>query len=103
MDKSAHTPQSLMSPVGCHTCAALATVSMSSATGKPTSVPGAMRSVLNAVSHVRGHWGELPSSVGKSKGSTVSRTFGAKRWWAVQCRTTCSGERSRYPSCKPPS
>ena len=67
VDSSAHTPQSLLLPVGRRTCAALATVSRSSAPGHTDRwPPGAMRSVLTAVSHVRGHWGELPSSVGTS-------------------------------------
>ena len=51
----------------------------------------------------RVHSGELPSIVGRSKGSTLNCAFGAKRWWVVQCRTPCSTERSRYTNSERPS
>ena len=104
VDSNAHTPQSVLMPARCCTCAALLTVSMSSACGHTDLCPlGAMRSVLTAVSHVCGHWGELPSNVCRSRGSTVSRMFGARRWWVVQCRKSSSTERSRYTNSEPPS
>ena len=91
-------------PAGYCTCAALATVGRFSAPGHTDLCPAvAMRSVVTAVSHMRVHSGELPSIVGRSKGCTVSYTFGAKRWWVVQCRTPCSTERSRYTNSERPS
>ena len=103
VESGAHTPQSLLLPASYRTCAALLAVSRSSATGHADLCPpGAMRNALTTVSHVRGHWGEPPSSLGRSSRSTGSRTFRASRWWAVQCPTSCSNEWSSYTNSEPP-
>ena len=103
---SVHAMQSLVLPVGCLTCAARAVASNFSAPGH-TALRSlcAMRIVLTAMFQVCGHWGGRPSNVGWFRGSAVSFTLGAKRWWAVQCRKSCSltSERSRYTTSEPPS
>ena len=104
MDMRAHTPQSLLLPSGCFTCAARAVARRFSAPGHTVLWPlGAMRTVLTAVSEVCSHWGGLSATLGWPNGSTVNRMSGAKRWWAVQCRMLGVSDRSRYTTSEPPT
>ena len=103
-DMRAHTPQSLVLPAGCCTCAARASASRRSAPGHFALWPlGAMRIVRTAMSQVCGHWGGAPDTTVRPSGSTANRMSGATRWWAVQCRMSGVSNRSRYTACEPPS
>ena len=73
MDIRAHTPQSLLLPTGCCTCAARAVASRCSAPGHPAPCPlAAMRIVQTAMSQVCGLWGGAPDTAGWPSGSTVN-------------------------------
>ena len=79
-DMRAHTPQSLVLPALCCTCAARPSASRCSAPGHPAFWPlGAMRIVRTAMSHVCGHWGWAPDTAGWPSGSTVNCVAGVRR------------------------